>query len=159
MKKTLIALLATASLTMGAYAIAGDTKDAICPDSLHHNMEGKGYKHGHHGNKGGHERLLKRMTKQLDLSETQVAAIKALHEQTKSDKPKHARKDGIMQLDPGAADYTAKVAEIAAAKAANVEQMIIARGKLHAQVFAVLTPEQQEKAKQLKARHMQKKDR
>jgi Spy/CpxP family protein refolding chaperone len=102
------------------------------------------------------QKVLERMTKALNLSEQQVADIKAIHDQARQPSRAVDRKNSIMLLDPSSPDYTKKVAALAAERAAQTEQAIIKRGELRLKVHALLTPEQQQKAKQLAEKRQQR---
>jgi Spy/CpxP family protein refolding chaperone len=136
MKRLMTSVLLSASLLTGAAAYAGP-----------------GY--GHHGGKNHVERLAKK----LDLTDEQKVAIEEIHraygDVEKKGKKPHRR--GVMrsftELDPAAADYSERVAEIAREQGEKVEQAIIKRGEVHAKVYEVLTPEQREKFKTMKTKH------
>lgn len=150
MKKLLITLLATSALGAGTYTYAQNS--SATTDATTTSMDERSQKHSPHKHKAKHgKKHLKRMAKALDLSYDQIEAIKALHEQARAERPERSQGLSIAQLNPYAADYSESVANIAAQKATAVENAILKRAELHAQVFAILTPEQQEKALQLAA--------
>lgn len=128
MKRLMTSVLLSASLLTGAAAYAG-------PD------------YGYHGGKNHVERLAKR----LDLTDDQKVAIEDIYRSYGSENKKvhkqHKRglKRGFAELDPTAADYHERLAEMARAEGERVEQSIIRRGEIHAKVYEVLTPEQREK--------------
>lgn len=117
---------------------------------------GPGY--GHPGGKGH----IEFMAKKLDLTEEQKAAIEEIHRSyggpDKDGRKQHRHQvmRAFAELDPTAADYQERVAEIAHEEAAKVEQAILQRGEIHAKVYSVLTPEQREK---MKAMHEMRKSR
>lgn len=134
MKRLMTTILLSASLLTGAAAYAGP-----------------GY--GHHGGGKDHVQYL---AKKLDLTEEQKSAIEEIHRSYggPDKKMKKHHKRGLMnrfaELDPAAADYSERVADIARDEAEKVEQAIIKRGEIHAKVYEVLTPVQQEKFKAMK---------
>ncbi len=136
MKRLITSVLLSASLLTGAAAYAGPGYD-------------------HHGGKNHVQHLAKK----LDLTDEQKTAIEEIHRahggMDKKAKKQHRRAlmRSFAELDPAAADYSERVAEIAREEAENVEQAIIKRGEVHAKVYEVLTPEQREKFKAMKAKH------
>ena len=156
MKRILVTLLTTSALGLGSYTYAQSTSSDIndnIPTIDDHAQEHRAYKH-----KAKHaKKHLKRMSKALDLSYDQVEAIRDLHEQAKAGRPKREHGLRIHHLNPNAADYYETVAAIAAKRAADVENAILKRAELHASVFAILTPEQQEKALTLAAERKDRK--
>lgn len=101
------------------------------------------------------------LLRQLDLTDQQKEQIKGIFEQHKADfQQVRERLHAAMQAQHAAADATpadeatirAKAGEVAAAQA----DMIVLGSKVRAEVFQVLTPEQQAKAKELKAQREQR---
>lgn len=135
MKRLITSVLLSASLLTGAAAYAGPGNGHDGKDHVQH------------------------LAKKLDLTEEQKAAIKEIHRahggMDKKANKQHRRElmRNFAELDPTAADYSERVAEIAREEAAKVEQAIIKRGEVHAKVYEVLTPEQREKFKTMKAKH------
>lgn len=136
MKRLITSVLLSASLLTGTAAYAGPGYD-------------------HHSGKNHVQYLAKK----LDLTDEQKTAIEEIHRahggMDKKAKKQHRRElmRSFSELDPAAADYSERVAEIAREEAEKVEQVIIKRGEIHAKVYAVLTPEQREKFKTMKAKH------
>ena len=163
MKKLLITLLATSTLATstlaaGTYAYAHNNNNTTTDEATTTSMDKHSQKHSPREHKAKHaKKHLKRMAKALDLSYDQIEAIKALHEQARAERPERSQGLSINQLNPFAADYSESIANIAAQKAAAVESAILKRAELHAQVFAILTPEQQEQALQLAAERSKRK--
>lgn len=92
----------------------------------------------------------------LDLTDEQKAAVDEIYyaakEQRKESRADRAAdRQAMMDLNPGDADYQTQVAALAKQKAAQVEQKILSRAAMQAQVYEILTPEQREKLMQLKA--------
>lgn len=130
MKRLMTSLVLSAGLLAGTTVYAGP---------------GGGY---HHGGRDHAQYLAKK----LDLTEEQKKAVAEIHSTyAKQDRKqqRHELMRDFAELDPAAADYQQKVAGIARAHAAKVEQSIIERGEIHAKVYEVLTPEQRTKWKAL----------
>lgn len=133
MKKLFCAVAASVCLIGAGSAMAGDR---------HHHKGGE-WK----GKSGSH--LLE---KKLDLTDEQKEQIQAIYQARKeSAREGHGERGsrGLMALDPQAADYHEQVQTLAKESAHKLEQRIIARGNTHAEIYAVLTPEQQEELKAL----------
>lgn len=139
--KKFICAMATSVCLMGAGAsYAGSADHGYHHKSHHKDGQHHGYKHMH------------MLQKKLDLTDEQQEKIKAIHEAA-GDSYKHKRgkdRHGVMALDPSASDYREQVEKIARERAERVEQSIIRHGETHAQVYAVLTPEQREKLKEMR---------
>jgi len=104
------------------------------------------HKHGNHGQK--QDMMFTMMEKMLDLSEQQVDEISQIRKQMKASRAPNARKPSmhqIMSLNPNAPDYDQQVSEIAAARAEHAKAMTIKKANMHAEIYRVLTPEQQSK--------------
>lgn len=134
MKKVILGSLFSAALVVAAFSHAGSWQEK-----------------GHHGKA--------RMAEQLELTAEQKAEFDAIHEQMHTQPNKRlmrfAMKD-VLDLNPESSDYTAQVNELADKKAEEVRLAVIAAGDNHAKVYAILTPEQREKAKELKTQMREK---
>ncbi len=101
----------------------------------------------HHG---GHK---DRLIQQLDLSAEQKTAIAELRaaqrEQRKSQRQLN-KSNNWLAVTPDQANYEEQVQAYAKQKAAAVEAKILAESKMRAEVYALLTPEQQTQLAQLK---------
>jgi Spy/CpxP family protein refolding chaperone len=128
---------------------------------------------GHHGKQeqmedGKHaDKRLHHMAKKLGLSEEQEAQMKTLfkdrhdqmREQREQIKEVHA---ALRDLDVNAPDYDERVAGLVIQAQENTAEMIEARAQQKKELFAILTPEQQEKFLEMrpdKPRHGDKKPR
>lgn len=143
--KKFICAMATSVCLMGAGAAYAGSADHGYHHKSHHKSHHKGGEH--HGHKHMHM-----LQKKLDLTDEQKEQIKAIHE-VAGDGAKHKRGKGrhsVMTLDPSAADYREQVEQLAQESADRLEQSIIRRGETHAQVHAVLTPEQREELKEMR---------
>lgn len=159
MKKLMQSLLLSTALLGTAAAYADDGQDYHHGKDYHHAKDGFHHtKDNYRQGKDGKSRL-QYLEKKLDLSAEQTAAIEAIHSaHAKGDVKGHKRKfmQDIAELDPASPDYQEQVAAIAKEQAAKVEQSIIERGRIHAQVYEVLTPEQRTKLKELKAKRKER---
>jgi len=82
----------------------------------------------------------------LDLSEEQKTAIKELQGNHHADVIAQQENDPVrhlLALTPDQANYHIQVEELAKEKADRIEFMIISKARLRAEIFAILTPEQQ----------------
>lgn len=172
MKSATATLLATTALSFG---LAGVSHNAMAKPSYL-----QGYEHAeqkeskqchymkHHKSKKHYAhnpayRYLKRMTKQLNLTEQQIADIKDIYKQAhiehQENKQYTAAKPHLQltDLDPGAADYLLKEQEIAQLRAQQAEQRVLEHAQIFTQVHAILTPEQKAKAAEIRAKKAQKK--
>ena len=108
---------------------------------------------GGHGPMGGPFMAIRRGLAQLGLTDQQKTQIKAIFAGHKADiqgfgarmKPARQALNGAIWSGADEVTIRAKAADVAAVQA----DMDVFRATVHAQVFAVLTPDQQAKAKQL----------
>lgn len=108
------------------------------------------------GGPQGGERNGQRMAEQLNLSDRQQEQVKQIRSERRAGgksihEAMQLNRDAMRKLNPGSADYNAQVATLAEEKAVLVKQMVMHRSESRAQVYAVLTPEQREKAASLKS--------
>ncbi|HEY6837157.1 MAG TPA: Spy/CpxP family protein refolding chaperone [Geobacteraceae bacterium] len=106
------------------------------------------------GKKMDPERHFARMAKELKLTDAQKEQIKAIlkgeREQMKPQREKMAANRNKLRDASEAATFDeAAVKAIAADQAAILQEMIVARARVHSQINALLTPEQRELAKKL----------
>ncbi len=103
---------------------------------------------GGRGSHGEHrERMMEKMQKYLELSDEQSEQIREIKSHYDFS-PRAFGKEmmqGMQALDPNAADYEQQLDTFATEQAERVRENIIARGKMRAEIYAVLTSEQQEK--------------
>ena len=100
------------------------------------------------------QRMLDRLDRRLELSDQQrqqVSELMADHWADKSgSRPeRQALREAFSQLDPSAPDYTAQVEALAKQKADAMAQNMVKRAQHHAELFAILTPEQQQNYREL----------
>lgn len=81
-----------------------------------------------------------------DLAERESAGIRELHHELLE------KRMSIANLDPGSVTYSRDVASLAGEIAGLTAELVIARGSVRAQVYQLLTPEQQARASRLKDR-------
>lgn len=115
---------------------------------------------------GGRERGAMReymFTEILQLSETQRQAIDAIRQDFREEKRANFSKgkgkgqnSEWMDLDPGAADYQAQVAQLAEAKSERMKAAMLQRAQMHADIYEILTPEQREKFVEVKQQMREK---
>ena len=153
-----------------ALLIAVPTLMAISTFSLAHSdshKEDDFKKHGSSEYRGKHgarnpERMLKKMTKALDLTEQQQTELKAAFESQKSvmDANKESRKslhDAIRKLDVNAADYSAQLATVKAQAGLAAQTKIDNLMSMKQQLAKILTSEQLEKLEEMKMKKGQEK--
>ena len=128
----------------------------------------KGHK-GHHGKmhkrgkRGGGKHMMKRMAKVLGLTDAQKAEMKTLREAHRAEvKPLRekgkANREAMSALDLTAADYDGQVAALADQQANLARDMFVLKNKMKQQMSAVLTEEQREKAKEMRAERKKRKE-
>ena len=142
MKKIFLPIIATAALGMGlhAYAWQGGDEGEHRAKPMHHKEQ-----------KGG-ERFFERLSQQLELTDEQKNNLKALHEQAHGNKSyRFNTRASLMQLDPNAADYSQQVATIAQTAADNAKARVLKHAEFQQQMYAQLTPEQQQKLRKIMA--------
>lgn len=120
------------------------------------------YGPGDRCNEGGRERGAMRemmFTEVLQLSDAQRQAIDAIRQDFREEKRTNFGKgkgkgkgqnQRWVDLDPGAADYQAQVEQLAEAKSERMKEAMLQRAQMHADIYAILTPEQREKFVEVK---------
>ncbi|MDQ7011774.1 MAG: Spy/CpxP family protein refolding chaperone [Mariprofundaceae bacterium] len=106
------------------------------------------------GRPGMHEKF-DRMADVLELTDEQRQQFRRIHRQAR---PKlqeigeamQDNREALHRLSPADDDYAAKVARLARKQGELVEKMIRVRSRVRAEVYAILTPDQREKAKQMR---------
>lgn len=136
MKNLFCALAASVCLISAGTAAAGDR---------HYHKGGEWQ-----GRKGAH--LLE---KELDLSDEQKEQIQSIYERTSEERGVRGN-HGLLALNPEAADYHKQVQTLAQERALKLEQDIVARGNAHAEIYAILTPEQQNKLKAMQQKRQER---
>ena len=119
------------------------------------NDQKKGHRY-EQGNKGQHsERMLKRLSKKLDLTEQQQTDLKALFDSKKdaSEGKRESRQalhEAVRNLDPNAADYAAKLAQVKQQAGLAAQNKIDSMMEMRQGLQKILTPEQFTKMQTLK---------
>lgn len=117
--------------------------------------------HGHHGSLS--EKRIEKMQKQLDLNSDQVTQLKGISERYKNDKKSlSSAKKGMKalhKLDPNASDYETQLQKLADQQAQNSKTRVLYFGHLRADIYKVLTPEQQQKMQKQMKKKMKNKNR
>lgn len=156
-KKTLLTILMAGSLGLAGHSLyASPNYDGAYGNGGYQCKKGKrGMKHA------SPEKRVEKMAQHLGLSETQKQQVLNLMTTHKASmKPlrdqKRALKRSMHSLDPNAADYMAQLTNLAEQKANLVRQKTLAKGQHRQQLFALLTPEQQNKMRQMREQRMQK---
>ena len=113
------------------------------------------YAFGGHGSGKNMERCVERMAEKLDLSDAQRGQFEQIHEENRGEgealhDAMRKNRQALHSLDPSARDYSKQVAKLASEKAELSRQMVVHKSEVRAKVHAMLTPEQREKAKQLR---------
>lgn len=160
LKKTLLTVLMAGSLGLAGHTLyASPNYDGAHGGSDYQCKHGK---RGKHGMKHmSPEKRVEKMAQHLGLSEAQKQQVLSLMTTHKANmKPlrdqKHALRRSMHSLDPNAADYMAQLTNLAEQKANLVRQKTLAKGQHRQQLFALLTPEQQNKMRQMHEKRMQK---
>lgn len=147
MKKTLAATTAVVILTAAATFVTAQ-------DMQGHDGERHGGGAGHrmlHNEFGDPTRMVEMMKRHLDLDDTQSQTIDnifsaakpeidALRERAKSSR------DAMRDLDVDATDYGSSLQNLSADIGALTTEAMLLHGRLRADVYAALTPEQREQA-------------
>lgn len=164
MKKLTVTILSIALVAMGAIFVFGQTTEKNMDGNKRFDKQGNHGKFGRRGKRGGHGmrgRGMGRMFKQLDLTEDQKAQMKAIREQSREStkslrEQMKANRQQLQQLTDNGQFNEASVAAVAQQQGQIHAQMIVAKEKVKAQMFNVLTAEQKAKVAQLKAERKQK---
>ena len=118
-------------------------------------MKGKG--DGRHGGEYDpakmQQQMLNRLDKQLSLTDQQQQQLGELMAKRQQQMPANRAqmqqfRDQMQTLDPAAADYTDQVESLAKQQSELFSQKMVDRAKHHAELYALLTPEQQQQFSQ-----------
>jgi len=107
------------------------------------------------GGGGGGMQRMERIAGELNLTDQQSQQFKQIQRDNREagmairDAMRDNR-DAMRKLDPAAKDYSKQVSALAGEKAELVKQMTIHRAETRAEVHAILTPEQQKRAMELR---------
>ncbi len=144
MKKTALVIATAASLTLGAAVV------------LAHGHGTPGMHPGGASCGGMVMQRITRMLHRLDLSDGQREKVHAILEAARPEFRAHmeslrAGRQKLWNLDPGTFDE-ARVRELARARADEMVELMVLGQKVRSQVWAVLTPEQREKAAEMRGK-------
>ena len=100
------------------------------------------------------QRMLERMDKQLSLTDSQQQQLGELMTKHQQQMPANRAqmqqfREQMHQLDPAAADYTGQVETLAKQQSMLMSQKMVERAQHHAELYALLTAEQQQSFRQL----------
>ncbi len=130
-------LLVVASLALGGSGLA-----IACG--------GGGHGKGMHGAEVPHF-VLEEM---LELTDSQSEQIKAIREEVRGERRSFTidskGKQGMMDVSPSDPEYIEKMEAIAKEKSEMLADRMLARARVHSQIYALLTPEQQAKMDRLR---------
>ena len=136
-------VLLAGSLDARAQAQEGD-------DAHGHGKHEGGIRHGNRRGFGDPERMLERMSKHLDLDETQVQQVSNVFSAAKPEidvlrDELQANREAMAALDVSDTDYGAELQNLSSANADLAARMTLLHGQVRADIASILTPEQQEK--------------
>jgi periplasmic protein CpxP/Spy len=140
-------LIAAAAVVLGtALSQAQATSDAPAPPPMHGHEFGMG------------EPMMHFFADKLDLTDQQRAELKSIMQKERPAvrplmQQSHAIEQQLHQYAEGAYDE-AKVRTLANQKAQIEAELTVQRTRIHNELFQVLTPDQQAKAKELEAQHV-----
>jgi len=105
-----------------------------------------------------HGQQMERMADELQLTDEQRQQLKNIHRGKRSEAmllhdAMQDNREALEKLNPGASNYEAQLVKLAGEKAQLVKRKVIQEGKMRARVYAILTPEQREKATEMKRHH------
>lgn len=159
---TLISALMVGMMTLGGFslAIADDDKNRENNDAKYcHKGHGDGYKRGHH--RMGKEQRIDRMARHLDLSDEQKSKVQAVFDMhrkqldtiqsEKMNNRKLLRKN--MHADK---QNQAKIEKLAKQQGDLVTQKIMIKAKTKSEISKILTSDQREKMKTMRAKYGQR---
>lgn len=161
MKKITVTLLAIALVAVGAIFVIGQTTDKPTDGNKRFEKQGRHGKFGRRGKRGMRGHGMGRMFKHMDLTDDQKAQMKAIgqanRESTKTLREQiKANRQQLQQMTENGQFDEAAVSAVAQQQGQLHAQMIVAKEKVKAQMFNVLTNEQKTKLAQMKAEHKQK---
>jgi len=154
MRKSIIIGLTAAVIGAGTLAVGVAQADRGWGERC----DGEGGKGKHHqmsDRMGRHmEKRLDYLSEELNLTEQQQDSIEEMHDQQRLDMFKQMRsmrgfKKQMQDLDVSAADYDQQVEALIAEAQEKAETLIRGKAEQKKAVYALLTPEQQEKFNQL----------
>ena len=105
-----------------------------------------------------HGQQMERMADELQLTDEQRQQLKNIHRAKRSEAmllhdAMQDNREALDKLNPSASNYEAQLVKLAGDAAKLMKQRVIHEGKMRARVYAILTPEQREKATEMKRHH------
>jgi Spy/CpxP family protein refolding chaperone len=149
-KYTTILTVAVASLLACGLAAAQTPQTDGPDDTGHDGSKGRRMEHRGRHEQMGSEQMVRMMTRRLDLNETQTEQI---HNIMEAAKPEFdalrdrgmANREATRNLDVEDPDYGVKLQDLSAASGELAASAAELRGRVRAEIHAILTPEQREK--------------
>ncbi len=107
------------------------------------------------------DRKVERMARYLELDDAQTASVKALFAERAGQQQDQPRKPHatLAGLDPNAADYQQQVKQQISEMQQQLAERLQARADFKASLYAILTPEQEQKLAEMRAQRHGKHDR
>ena len=146
-KKNLSVMIASiALLVVGGSAISQEADTNEIDRGERHNQTRQ--KHGEHRSNDA-QRMVRGMARRLDLDDTQVEQMTNIVESAKPEmellrESNRENRKAMRDLDVNDPDYGAQLQNLAAAKGALESSSVELRGRIRAEIHAILTPEQQQ---------------
>ena len=151
-KSYAFAAVSVAALVAASAFAAGPERGGPPRDGRHGGMHMGGM---HMDGMGMHPRMLERMADELGLSDAQRQTIRGLYESARP--AMQANREQLRQsaaqlrdVEPGSKDYQSTVERASRTAGELASRAVSDAAQLRAQVWAVLTPEQRVKAKQMR---------
>ncbi|HEY5717633.1 MAG TPA: Spy/CpxP family protein refolding chaperone [Motiliproteus sp.] len=147
--KKLIGMGVAALLVSGAVLAVGPSGPGGFGD-CGNGGEGYGYGRMHGEGRGGHERMLGYMADELQLSGSQRDQIQSLLAQ-QGDPREQMRtlREQMRSMDPTSPDYMEQVSALAKQQSQRMEAKLVQHAELQQQIYALLTPQQQQRWSEL----------
>ena len=143
MKTYLLLVMSAAALASGPGIVSAQTDDGRSADREYGSGKGR---HGRHGFRDP-ARMVERMTRHLDLDETQQQTISNIVEAARPEfeslrERGMANRTAMRELDPADADYSAKLNNLAIENGELVAEGTMLFGRVRSEIAAELTDEQ-----------------
>lgn len=155
MKKIFISTLTALAMTVGLGAGVAVASGKEC-GRYGHGDPTMQYGKGSHSERGiMSERMLERLDRKLELSESQQVQIKALlasraEESDEQVDQRQKLREQSRELDLASPDYIESVTLLADAKAEAMKQRMMEHAQIKSEIYAILTPEQQAEFAEMK---------
>lgn len=154
-KNTTILAAVTALLLAGSTAFAQEPENSDAINDANHGHRGDSDKRmPHRGQREGMrpEQMIEMMTRRLDLDETQTEQVKNIVSAAKPEfdalrEKGVANREAMRNLDVDDAEYGVKLQNLSAESGNVMASSSELRGRLRAEIHAILTPEQREELK------------